>query len=153
MHLLFVCAENTCRSPMAEGILKRMLKESGVQDVDVKSAGVSAVEGERANPQAKTVSLKHGVDLGEHVSRPVTESLIACADWVIAMTPDQRDMLRLSYPNKQSSIILLKELGRPDPRPEDLEVMDPHGSDYWGYEHCFLELQAEIERILPYLNG
>ena len=153
MHLLFVCAGNTCRSPMAEGILKKTLRKNAIGDIVAKSAGVTAVQGEPANSQAMRVSRKHKVDLSAHSSQPVTAELMAWADWVIAMTPDQRDSLRNSYPNKMSSIILLKELGRPDPRPEDLEVKDPYGSDYWGYEHCFLELEAEIERILPYLNG
>jgi len=138
---------------MAEGILKKMLMEKGVQDVEVRSAGVIASQGESASTQAVTVSQKHGVDLSAHLSQPVTESLMAWANWVITMTSDQRDELKRSFPGKESSIILLKELGRPDPRAEDLEVKDPGGSDYWGYEHCFLELHAEIERILPYLNG
>jgi protein-tyrosine-phosphatase len=138
---------------MAGGILKKMLRKNRVRDVAVRSAGVSAIKGESANQQAISVARKHGVNLSSHTTQPVTEDLIRWADWVIVMTPAQRDMLRKNYPDKESSIILLKELGRPEPRPEDLEVKDPYGSDYWGYEHCFLELEAEIERILPYLNG
>ena len=153
MNLLFVCAGNTCRSPMAEGILKKMLANNGVRDVAVTSAGVNAVAGEGANSQAVEVSAKHGIDLNNHSSQPVTKDLMEWADWVIVMTPAQRDLLKKNFPQKDSSIILLKELGRPDPRPEDLEVKDPFGSDYWGYERCYLELEAEIERILPYLNG
>jgi protein-tyrosine-phosphatase len=138
---------------MAEGILKKMLGKKGIRDVAVKSAGVSAVKGESANQFAIRVAKKHGVDLSAHITHPVSQELMAWANWVIVMTPAQRDMLGKNYPDKESAIILLKELGRPDPRPEDLEVKDPHGSDFWGYEHCFLELEAEIERILPYLNG
>jgi protein-tyrosine-phosphatase len=138
---------------MAEGILQKMLEEKGIGGVEVQSAGVTATNGEGANPTAVEVAGKHGVDLRHHVSRPVTGELMDWADWVIAMGPDQRDCLKRDYPGKVQSIILLKELGRPDPRPQDLEIDDPLGSDYWGYEHSFLEIEAEIERILPYLNG
>ena len=138
---------------MAEGILTKMLQERGIRNVAVKSAGVSAIKGEFANQQAIRVARKHHVDLSSHRTQPVTKRLMEWADWVIVMTPEQRDLLKKNYPDKESSIILLKELGRPDPRPEDLEVKDPYGSDFWGYEHCFLELEAEIERIFPYLNG
>jgi protein-tyrosine-phosphatase len=153
MKLLFVCDGNTCRSPLAEGILKKMLQARGITNIEVRSAGIGAVDGSPANPTAIQVARKHHIDLKTHVAQLVTEQLIHRADWVIAMTPQQRDILRKRYPEKSDSILLLKELGRPNPQPQDLVIQDPIGSDYWGYEHSFLEIEAEIERILPYLNG
>jgi protein-tyrosine-phosphatase len=153
MNLLFVCAGNTCRSPMAEGILKRMLRNKGIDNVTVRSAGVSAVNGSPVSDMAYQVAKRHGIDLNDHRSQPVADDLVEWADWVIAMTPRHRGLLKEQYPKKEHAIILLKELGRPDPRPEDLEILDPFGSDYWEYERSFLELEAEIERIFPYLDG
>ena len=138
---------------MAIGILTKMLEDNGNQNIEVKSAGVRAVFGKPASDIAMQVSGNHGINLGEHRSQPVSQELMDWADWVIVMTPGQQEMLKKQYPQKVESIILLKGLGRPDPRPEDLEVRDPFGSDYWGYERSFLEIAAEIERILPYLNG
>lgn len=138
---------------MAEGILRKLVSEDGRSDIVVRSAGIHAEEGLPASDLAIEVAASHDVDISWHITRSVSDELINWADWVITMTSAQRDVLRKRYPYKQGSIILLKDLGRLRPIAVSLDIQDPFGSDYQGYERIFLEIDGEIRRILPYLEG
>lgn len=138
---------------MAEGILRKLISEDGRGDIVVRSAGIHAEEGLPASDLAIEVAAAHDVDISWHVTRTVSDELINWADWIITMTSAQRDVLRKRYPDKQASIILLKDLGRLRPIAVSLDIQDPFGSDYRGYERIFLEIDDEIRRILPYLEG
>ncbi|MER3480879.1 MAG: hypothetical protein C4327_10475 [Meiothermus sp.] len=70
IRVLFVCSGNICRSPMAEGIFRRMLRERGLEaEFEVDSAGVGAWHvGEGADPRAQEVLRRHGADF-PHIAR------------------------------------------------------------------------------------
>ena len=72
MHLLFVCTGNTCRSPMAESIARRLMAQRGIVDLDVSSAGTNAWPDSPASDGALLVALEHGGDLGEHRARELS---------------------------------------------------------------------------------
>jgi len=91
--VLFVCTGNTCRSPIAEGIARRMLSEHrGVRleqlaDTDLfASAGVWAVDGIRATDEAVSAAKMHNADISKHRSRKLTIELIKSADMILCMT-------------------------------------------------------------------
>ena len=44
--IMFICSGNTCRSPLAEGLFKKYLKENNITDIEVSSAGVGAFPGD-----------------------------------------------------------------------------------------------------------
>ena len=138
---------------MAEGILRSLVSEDGRGDIIVRSAGIHAEEGLPASDTAIEVAASHDVDISWHITRSVSDELIDWADWVITMTSAQREVLQKRYPDSQASIILLKDLGRLRPIAVSLEIQDPFGSDFRGYERTFLEIATEIKRILPYLDG
>ncbi len=91
--ILFVCTGNICRSPMAEGLLRKMRS-----DFSVSSAGVSSMDGWNATPEAIEVMQDHGIDISEHSARQVREEMINDADLILTMTERHKKLLTDDYP-------------------------------------------------------
>jgi protein-tyrosine phosphatase len=125
--LLFVCTGNTCRSPMAEALARKMLADRlGVKESElaergyrVLSAGTSAGRGGAAAEESEQVVKKYGADLSRHESQPVTVSMIEEADKVWVMTPRHRQTLVEWMPDHSGKIELLDPTGK--------EIVDPIG--------------------------
>lgn len=142
-----MCTGNTCRSPLAEAICKRLLadrlgcapSELDGRGVVVRSAGVMAYPGDPASPPAVGVAAELGADLAAHRSRPVTPDLLAEATDVIAMTAGHVAALELRYPN----------LG-PPPRllGGDRDLPDPIGGDADEYRACARLIAADLDRLI-----
>src|SRR5690625_1368598 len=107
MRILFICTGNTCRSPMAEHLLRHKLPS-----LEVKSAGIYAVENLPANKNAQLVLQEKGLEIN-HYSQPVTEKLLHWADLVITMTIQHKHSLILEYPSFQEKYYTLKEYVTP----------------------------------------
>lgn len=150
--LLFVCTGNTCRSPMAEVLAKRILAdrlkctadELDDRGVIISSAGVSAVAGARPSPDAVAVVQEIGADLTGHASQPVTDSLVRDADWIFAMTRAHREVIVRQWPDAAERTLLL--------RPDNQDIADPIGGareDYWDAAR---QIQAALEARLAQLE-
>src|SRR5690625_3708820 len=103
MNVLFVCTGNTCRSPMAEALVKHKSPQTFVQ-----SAGIFAGKNSRANHHTIEALKKKGIAL-DHLSQPVTEELLHWADLVITMTTQHKQSIIIEYPNFQEKYYTLKE--------------------------------------------
>ena len=97
-HVLFVCTGNTCRSPMAEALLRQMAKEEGL-DIDVKSAGISAIEGTTSSRYAIEALQEKGIVL-DHQSKAVDQDLVHWADIILTMTQSHKQALIHHFPNR-----------------------------------------------------
>jgi protein-tyrosine phosphatase len=146
--ILFVCTGNTCRSPLAEGLAKKLLAdrlgcpvgELPARGLWVLSAGVAAYGGGPATAESADVAAELGVDLGAHRSRPVNPQLLAAADDVIAMTRAHADALAARYPGLGPAVRLLAD-------PDDLD--DPIGGDLAVYRDCAGAILRHLERFIP----
>jgi protein-tyrosine-phosphatase len=74
--VLFICTGNTCRSPMAEAILNKMLQDRAPNSHGIisLSAGLNALDDMEATPQAIEIMRSVGIDLSRHRSRSVDQA-------------------------------------------------------------------------------
>jgi protein-tyrosine phosphatase len=86
IDVLLVCTGNICRSPMGEALLRAHLRARGV-DANVHSAGTLAWGGP-ATANAVLTMHEHGLTIDGHLSRALTDDLVAAADLVLGMTRD-----------------------------------------------------------------
>lgn len=130
LKILFVCTGNTCRSPMAEGIMKNIAEQRG-WDIEVSSAGISAMGEDNASKNAVLALSKMGIDINSHKSRLINEKMLEDADLIITMTNQHRDFLLRRYNNLENKII-------------SFNIHDPYVGNYDIYQLCSDEIKREI---------
>ncbi|UCB51587.1 MAG: low molecular weight protein arginine phosphatase [Candidatus Zixiibacteriota bacterium] len=157
--VLFVCTGNTCRSPMAEGVLKKMLEDRGVGNIEVSSAGTHGLPNAPASLFAMEVAGDRNVDLSGHRSRRLTSEMIKGADLILAMSPEHLDYIKRIEGTAGRKTFLLKAFPQPDsasnkgPDGGVLSIEDPIGGSPEDYERSFSEIEKEIKRIFPEILG
>lgn len=139
MNVYFVCTGNTCRSPMAEAILKH----KKISNIHVKSAGVYALDGGEMSENAQAVLNEQGIS-HHHTSTQVTEQDLEWANLVLTMTRAHKEMILNSYPQFTDKTFTLKEYVTPY---TELDVSDPFGGDVNMYRQTFEELDRLIEQL------
>jgi protein-tyrosine-phosphatase len=149
-RILFVCTGNTCRSPMAEGILKKMLKEKGIDYIQVSSAGTNSWGSCPASLSALEIGKSSGIDLRSHLSRKLTKEMLMGSDLILAMSKDHLDHIRELNEESIDKSFLLKAFPRRS-EDESFWIRDPIGGTKDDYRICFVDLQKNIKRIFQEL--
>ena len=149
--ILFVCTANICRSPMAETILKEKLKNSGMTDISVSSAGLMDMKGGRAREEALKIIGGLGVDISKHRSRHLAGDMVKEADMIIVMEADHRDKILSEYPDVKDKVFLLSSFG--NQKGMETDIADPYGGTIFNYRVALREISFYIDGLMRYLRG
>lgn len=144
MRVMFVCTGNTCRSPMAEAVFRRIaaekigcmeweLRERGV---DVFSAGVAAAENFPASREAIDVLREYNIDLSQHLSQQVTDLMLEKSNVILAMTSRHLLAIQQACPGLANRMFLLDKNGR--------DISDPIGQGIAAYKMCVVEIEKNV---------
>lgn len=135
--IVFVCTGNTCRSPMAEIIMKNKIKQAGITDIRVSSAGLSVAAGSKMNENSFKALKLLGYKPYGFKSKVLTKKIMKSADVVICMTEEHKRYLQ-GYLNVRT-VNELTGLG---------DISDPYGGDIEIYKKTSLQLEEACEILM-----
>lgn len=148
--LYFVCSGNTCRSPMAERLLRHALavEKAPTNLLKTDSFGTSAFPGLPASDNSIFVLSKVGLNLDGHRSKTFDQINQDCALAYICMTEAHKDTLIAFHDVAPQHVFLFRQWVGEAP----LEIPDPFGMGVDSYAHCLDSMVESIPSVLMFLK-
>ena len=132
--VLFICSANICRSPMAMGLLRSMVKDASDQ-WKIESAGVWDMGEQQVVANTQLVLKERGIELNDHTSRTVTGTMLSEFNLVPVMEDIHKEVLKLAFPEYTDRIYMLSEMVG-----EIYDIVDPIGGSLADFEETALEM-------------
>jgi len=143
--VLFVCSGNICRSPIAQGFLKKMLRDRLGEDskeIQVLSAGLNAFEG-YATGETLQVMRDEGMDLSNFRSKQLTLEMVEKADLILTMQRSHKFHVFALDPKAKDKTFTLKEFSGETEKPD---IADPYGRGIHAYKACAEEIKGSLNK-------
>lgn len=152
LNILFVCTGNTCRSVMAEALLRHYWEREGDdRELKISSAGLAAIPGDQASEHVHTLLSEEGVDVSAHEAALLNDALVEKAELILVMTAGHKEALLARFPQAGSKTYLLKEYAGINA--SNLDVADPFGCSLAKYRHALEEIRESIAKLMVKLKG
>lgn len=151
MRVLFVCLGNICRSPTAEGVMRRLVHEAGLEDdIALDSAGTGAWHvGNAPDPRSTEAARRRGTVLDGH-ARQVTAADFDAFDVLLAMDATNLHELRQRAPDAaaRGKVRMLREFDPASTGELDLDVPDPYYGGPGGFDAVLDLVEAACAGLL-----
>ncbi len=149
MNILLICTGNTCRSAMAEGILKKLISDNQANDkLNVLSAGISVFSPGSASENAILALNDMQIDISAHTSTQLTEEMIDDADVILTMTNSHKQIIQNVCDDIKGKIYTLMGFAYGT----DADISDPYGQDLEIYKKCAAEIYDALKTAYPKLT-
>lgn len=135
--IIFICTGNTCRSPMAEAIFRFKLKNAGVKDIKVTSAGLMAEDGLKMSQNSFKALKSLGITCYSFRSKRATLEMLNKANLIVCMTFEHK-----LYLQGVKNVYTIKELTGLN------DVSDPYGGSLADYMKTSHEIEDACSIIL-----
>jgi protein-tyrosine phosphatase len=154
-RILFVCKGNICRSPTAEGVMRRLVREAGLEpEFEIDSAGTGSWHtGDAPDRRATEAARSRGVTL-EGAARQVRPRDFEHFDLLLAMDRENLHELRTFSPDGDvaGKARLLREFDPASAGAADLDVPDPYYGGPDGFEKVLDQVEAACRGLLATLR-
>ena len=148
--IVFVCTGNTCRSPMAEYLLKKVLRKEKLRGFKICSAGVGAKKGDTINPKSAQVLAERNITLGKFTATPINDKLLKEAFAFVCMTERHADYLmdmrwdvlrKAGEENIENNVYSFEQLA-------GYSIPDPYGKEIDAYRSVYELLEGGMYAII-----
>lgn len=148
MKVLFVCTGNSCRSPMAKALFKKMAEEQNLH-VEVDSCGTATLVGMSASKDAIEALRREGIDISGHKSKPINKELVDWADLIFVMERRHLDRILEDFPEARAKVHLLSKYAND----EEKDIIDPIGKPREVYEELLLTLKFYLPKVIERIKN
>ena len=147
MKIMFICTGNICRSAMAEGMMKKLIKENNI-DAAVYSCGIYAETGNGPTYNAQEAASEYGADISNHRATNIRDSKIEEMDIILCATISHKQSVLYLHPELEGKVFTMKEYAKLNKNGQDIDIKDPWGYDEFVYRKCASEIEECLEKIV-----